>query len=244
MKTIGEVSRLTGLTQRTLRHFDAIGLLEPTEVTGAGYRLYNDEALARLQSILFFRELRFPLKDIKEILDRPGFDPQEALKEQLKLLELERERLDKLITLACETLEKGGKPMSFMEFDRNELEEYAAEAKARWGSSEPYQEFRTKTKGQSETQMLENGQAIMEIFQKLGEVKDQPPENTAVQALIAHLQATISQLFYHCTPTVLAGLGEMYVADRRMKANIDKAGGEGTAAFAQKAIQIYCRQKN
>ena len=88
MRTVKEVSRLTGVSVRTLHHYDAIGLLKPTEVTRAGYRLYDDTALSRLQSILLFRELQFPLKEIKAILDSPDFDPEEALTQQIKLLEM------------------------------------------------------------------------------------------------------------------------------------------------------------
>ena len=90
MKTVREVSRITGVSVRTLHHYDAIGLLKPTAVTEAGYRLYDDAALKRMQSILFFRELQFPLKDIKRILDAPDFDPMTALAQQVHLLEMQR----------------------------------------------------------------------------------------------------------------------------------------------------------
>ena len=86
MKTVKEVSRLSGVSVRTLHHYDAIGLLKPTRVTEAGYRLYDDTALARLQAILLFRELQFPLKEIKAILDSPNFDQQEALAQQIRIL--------------------------------------------------------------------------------------------------------------------------------------------------------------
>lgn len=101
--TIHEVSKLAGVSVRTLHHYDAIGLLPPTALTEAGYRLYDDTALARLQSILLFRELEFPLKDIKRILDDPNFDQAAALADQIKLLELQQARLGRLITLARET---------------------------------------------------------------------------------------------------------------------------------------------
>ena len=94
MKTVKEVSRLTGVSVRALHHYDAIGLLKPTRVTEAGYRLYDEESLQRLQTILLFRELQFPLKEIKEILDSPGFDPIPALEQQIKMLELQRRHLD------------------------------------------------------------------------------------------------------------------------------------------------------
>ena len=83
MKTVKQVSKQTGVSVRTLHHYDAIGLLKPTQVTGAGYRLYDDTALQRLQVILLFRELQFPLREIQEILDSPGFDPMGALDQQI-----------------------------------------------------------------------------------------------------------------------------------------------------------------
>ena len=119
MMTIHEVSRLAGVSVRTLHHYDAIGLLLPTALTEAGYRLYDDTALARLQSILLFRELEFPLKDIKRILDDPNFDQAAALEDQIKLLELRRKQLGKLIALARETLKTGVTPMNFDAFDKS-----------------------------------------------------------------------------------------------------------------------------
>ena len=127
MMTIHEVSKLAGISVRTLHHYDAIGLLPPTARTEAGYRLYDDTALARLQSILLFRELEFPLKDIKRILDDPNFDHATALADQIKLLELRQEQLSQLIALARETLETGVTPMKFDAFDKTEQEKIAAE---------------------------------------------------------------------------------------------------------------------
>ena len=103
MMTVNEASKLTGVSIRTLQYYDTIGLLPPAGYTEAGYRLYDDTALARLQSILLFRELEFPLKDIKRILDDPKFDQATALTDQIKLLELRQARLGRLITLARET---------------------------------------------------------------------------------------------------------------------------------------------
>ena len=106
MRTVKEVSKLTGVSVRTLHHYDSIGLLKPTAVTESGYRLYDDTTLTRLQNILLFRELQFPLKDIKEILDNPDFVPEEALAQQIHLLELKRKRLDELISFALEIQKK------------------------------------------------------------------------------------------------------------------------------------------
>ena len=97
MKTVHEVSKLTGVSIRTLHHYDKIGLLSPATRTEAGYRLYNEGDLARLQQILLFRELEFPLKEIRRIIDAPDFDQARALEQQIELLRLRREHIDNLI---------------------------------------------------------------------------------------------------------------------------------------------------
>ena len=140
MRTVNEVSKLTGVSVRTLHHYDAIGLLKPAEITDAGYRLYNNETLKRLQNILMFRELQFPLKDIKAILDNPAFDSKEALEQQIKLLELRRKHLEKLISFAREIQEKGVDRMNFKDFDKTEIEQYAEEVRERWGCTKEYAE--------------------------------------------------------------------------------------------------------
>ena len=100
MKTVNEISKITGVSVRTLHHYDSIGLLKPTKVTEAGYRLYDDTALKRLQQILLFRELEFPLKDIRDILESPRFDRAKALEQQIALLELKKEHIENLLDLA------------------------------------------------------------------------------------------------------------------------------------------------
>lgn len=142
--TIHEMSALAGVSVRTLHHYDAIGLLPPTERTETGYRRYDETALARLQVILLFRELAFPLRDIERILDNPGFDRAAALADQIRLLELRREQLDRLIALARETLETGAISMRFDAFDKTELDQYADEVKAKWGGTAAYQEHEAR----------------------------------------------------------------------------------------------------
>ncbi len=100
MMTVHEVSKLTGISVRTLQYYDKIGLFPPAEYTEAGYRLYDEESLARLQMILLFRELEFPLKDIKGIIDSPDFDRNKALEQQIKLLEMKKAHTENLILLA------------------------------------------------------------------------------------------------------------------------------------------------
>lgn len=241
MKTIREVCDLTGLTPRTLHHYDAIGLLTPAAVTKAGYRLYSNEELVRLQTILLFRELEFPLKDIKKMLDDPSFDQQEALCQQIKLLELRSARLDRLTRLAKD-LRQGGIRMDFQAFDHGELDRYAQEVKERWGGTVAYAQSREKLKGKTQEELNALGTAMMELFARLGAIRDEPPQGAAAQGLVRELRGFIREHYYHCTDEILAGLGEMYVSDERMKRNIDQAGGEGTAAFVAQAIRAYADQ--
>ena len=145
MRTVHEVSKLTGVSIRTLHYYDRIGILHPTETTLSGYRLYDDTALERLQCILLFRELQFPLKEIKRILDSPNFDRNRALDQQIALLELRKERLGELIDLAREIRRTGVKKLDFTAFDTKKLEEYAQQAKENWGNTEAYQEYEEKS---------------------------------------------------------------------------------------------------
>lgn len=122
MKTVNEVSQLTGISVRTLHYYDEIGLLKPTRYSEAGYRLYDDKALDTLQQILFFREFDVPLKEIKSIMENPSFDKKEALKSQEKILELKRNRLNALISGIKDIL-RGENKMDFSVFDKTQIEE-------------------------------------------------------------------------------------------------------------------------
>ena len=240
MKTVKEVAARTGISVRTLHHYDAIGLLPPSRVTEAGYRLYDKNALARLQNILLFRELQFPLKDIKAILDAPNFDSAEALRQQIRLLELQRERLDTIIAHAYQIQKKGVNTMHFSAFDSTKLDTYAAEAKKRWGHTDAYQEFTQKTANQSQDVQRATGDALMDIFTEIGAIRHLSPASEEAQALVRKLQCFITEHYYTCTPQILRGLGMMYIAGDSMTENIDQAGGEGTAEFTHKAIEVYC----
>ena len=237
MKTVKEVSRITGVSVRTLHHYDAIGLLKPSKITGSGYRLYDDTALQRLQAILFFRELEFPLQEIKAILDSPDFDPVEALESQIRLLQLRRDHLDNLISHALKIQKTGVISLNFKPFDKTELDAYAAEAKAKWGKTDAYKEYEQKSSGKD----APNADPMMAIFAEMGKIRHADPASAEAQALVCKLQNHITASYYNCTKSILAGLGQMYVADERFKANIDRAGGEGCAEFAAKAIKIYCK---
>lgn len=240
MRTVKEVSKITGVSVRTLHHYDAIGLLKPTKVTEAGYRMYDDTALGRLQSILLFRELQFPLKQIRAILDSPDFDPAEAIAQQIGLLELQRRRIGELIAFAREIQSKGVTTMNFDVFDRKEMEKYKEEVAAKWGNTKAYREFQQKEAAREESSSRRIAEELMAMFSELGGLKQLPPDADEVQKKIAALQEFITGNYYECTDEILSGLGQMYAEDERFRKNIDRAGGEGTAAFAGKAIAVYC----
>jgi len=237
MMTVHEVSRISGVSIRTLHHYDSIGLLRPTQLTEACYRLYDDTALERLQQILLFRELEFPLKEIKKILDSPNFDRQQALAQQITMLELRREQLDNLISHARGLQENGVKNMSFEAFDKKKLDEYAAEAKKQWGHTDAYREFEQKQAGLNDSEQEDRNAALMDIFRRFGEIRHLNPSDCKAVALATELQAFITEHFYRCTDDILQGLGSMYEAGGEFTENIDRAGGEGTARFAAAAIR-------
>lgn len=235
--TVNEVSRLTGVSVRTLHYYDQIGLLAPSHKTEAGYRIYEAEQLERLQQILLFRTLQFSLEEIKGILDRPDFDRKLALRQQIDLLTMKKEQLQRMIDFAQELLQTGGSTMNFEVFDTKKMEQYAEEAKRRWEHTEAYQECARRQPGEDAQR------GMMECFVQLGAKRMLPPEHPEVQALVCALQSYITDHFYPCTDEILRSLGAMYTEDERFRENIDRAGGEGTAQLTSAAIAYFCGRK-
>ena len=242
MMTVHEVSKISGVSIRALHHYDKIKLLPATEVTNAGYRLYDDTALERLQYILLFKELEFSLKEIRDILDSPDFDRNKALEQQIHLLELRKDHLQNLIDLAWGIKSIGVKNMSFEAFDTKKIDEYAKQAKASWGKTDAYKEYEQRSAGRSMEEQQTINVKMMEIFAEFGKIKDQSPDGEEATGLAKKLQDFITENFYTCTNEILLGLGAMYSGGGDFTTNIDKVGGEGTAVFADKAIQAYCRK--
>lgn len=242
MRTVNEVSKLTGVSVRTLHHYDAIGLLKPTTVTEAGYRLYDDTALERLQHILLFRELEFPLKDIREILESPNFDRGKALEQQITLLTLKKEHLENLIGLARGIKSIGVNKMDFTAFDTSKIDGYAAEAKATYGQTAEYKEFEEKSKGRTKEKTKKLNVQMMAMFTEFGTMRELLPDSKEVQAQVKKLQNFITEHFYTCSDEVLCGLGSMYAGGGEFTENINKTGGDGTAEFVFKAIRKYCNK--
>lgn len=165
------MSEITGVSIRTLRYYDEIGLLKPTELTDAGYRLYDNKALERLQEIMFFKELEIPLQDIKEIMDNPNYDKEQALLTQKALLEQKRNRLNGIIELISDVM-KGVNTMSFAAFNNEEIEkilyhtlqcmskESLEKQIQKYGSVEKYREYLTTG--------FSNEQAFADVFKWYG----------------------------------------------------------------------------
>ena len=238
---IKEFADLTGVSVRTLHYYDEIGLLRPAFVDRVtGYRFYDENSLLRMQEILFYRELDFSLKSIGEVLSSPNYDKSKALTEQKHLLTLKKERLERLIA-AIDSAVKGENVMKA--FNNSEFEKYKAEAREKWGNTDAYKQHEEKTSNYSKQKwntLAEGMDCIMEEF-SLCMKNGTAPDSAEAQNLVKTLQNHITENYYLCTNEILAGLGQMYVADERFKNNIDQH-GQGTAAFICKAIEIYCKK--
>lgn len=242
---IREFAKLTGVSVRTLHFYDEIGLLKPSSVDEQnGYRFYDEYALTRMQEILFYRELDFPLKEIRMMVSSPDYDKQNALKEQKHLLTLKKERLERLISALDGAMK--GEMVNMNVFDNSEFEakreEYAKEAREKWGDTAAYQESEKKTADYSADRWKQVNAAMDERIAEFANCKRKSfaPDSREAQALAKRWQDYITENYYTCTKEILAGLAEMYVADERFRSNIDRH-GDGTAQFMSDAIKAYCK---
>lgn len=239
MKTVKEVSRLTGVSIRVLHYYDAIGLLKPTQVTRAGYRLHDETAPERLYRILVFLEPGFSLKEITDILQAPDYDRNRVLETQIALM---RERIRKLqnrISLANGILTTGVKYMDLKGFCPQKTDEYSAQAKALYGKTDAYKEFEQKSGKRTGAREKELGSQVMDFFVRLGKLRPCAPDCEAALTWAKELQAFFTEHYYTCTPQILKSLAESYAGGGSMTENIDKAGGAGTGAFAREVINVY-----
>ena len=246
---VKEVSNLVGVSVRTLHHYDDIGLLKPEFVTEAGYRLYSDEDLERLQQILFFKELDFTLQEIKEIIESPDFDRKKALKAHKQLLIEKKSRLERLIESVEKTMEsiEGGFEMNktdmFNGFDMTEIEKhkekYAEETKEKYGDSDAYKESSRRTSKYGKDDWSRIMSKWDEINKKIAANMDKGPADPIVQEGVAEYRQHITDSFYNCTLEIFRGLGDLYVQDERFAKNLDKY-KEGYSKFLREAIHYYC----
>ena len=176
MKTVKEVSKLTGVSIRALHHYDAIGLLKPTRVTESGYRLYDDTAMEKLYMILIFRELGLSLKEIAAILHAPDYDRNRVLEKQITVMQERISKLQDRIVLARGILTVGVKYMDFENFDPKKMDEYSAQAKALYGKTDAYKEFQQKSASRTKEQELDLGAQVMDFFARLGKMRPCEPD--------------------------------------------------------------------
>jgi DNA-binding transcriptional MerR regulator len=241
--TVGSLARLAGVTVRTLHHYDEIGLVVPAGRTESGYRTYGSAEVARLQEVLFFRELGFPLEKIREIVARPGYSRAAALRRQKTMLESRAGHLLQMIdavdrAIAAETVGVKMTNEEMLEvFDGFDPSEYEEEARDRWGDTDAYQESarRTARYGKAEWEAIKaEGDEINQEFLKLM-AAGTPADDPAAMDVAERHRLHITKWFYDCSKEIHAGLGQMYVADVRFKTNIDKA-GEGLAEYMSAAV--------
>lgn len=247
--TVGELSRISGVTVRTLHHYDEIGLVVPSQRTSANYRLYSDDDVLRLQQVLVFRELGMPLDEIAGVLDdATNANRAELLRRHRDALVEKRGKLDAMLAAvdhAIDILEKGTPEMTpkmtnddFKKmFDGFDPAEHEQEAEERWGNTDAYKESqrRVKSYGPREWQQIKDEAAA--INTRLLELMREgaPPTDPRVQAAVEDHRLHISKWFYDCSKEIHRGLGAMYVADERFTKNLDKA-GPGFAKYLSDAI--------
>ncbi len=244
--TVGELSRLAGITVRALRHYDEIGLVRPSQRTDAGYRIYDERDVLRLQQVLVFRELGVPLDQIGTVIATAGdasHEREALLRKHRGALADKRARLDQMLAAVDEALAALEKGKTMQPIDVKKIFEgfdpagYAEEAEQRWGKTPAYQESARRTATYGTAEWEEIRRESEEIYARLAAQMQQGAAVTApdVQAAVEDHRAHIERWFYPCPREMHHGLGEMYVADPRFTANLDKV-APGFAQFLRDAI--------
>lgn len=241
--TIKQIADLAGVTTRTLRYYDEIGLLTPVRTGDNGYRYYDQTSLLKLQQIMFFRELNVPLKDIELIMNQPDFNTLDALKRHRSSLQANVKRLGKLIETVDQTIAtmKGEWKMTekayFEGFDEKQYEE---EAKQLWGDSPRYAESQQKWSGYSKEQKeaikTEGGEITKRM---IGTAPNASPDDPEIQVAVGEYYDYLNKYFYTCEVNFLRSLADMWVQDERFAVNYERI-RKGGAAFVRKAVHIYC----
>jgi len=248
---VKEVAQIAGVSVRTLHHYDELGLLAPRARTSAGYRLYDDQDLLRLQQILIGRELGLPLEEIRRSLDDPKFDRKRALlgqREQLKQRAKQTDAMLRAVDAALALLEapqnQEGNAMDLKQiFDGFDHEQYEAEAEQRWGNTDAYKESMKRTKGYSKEDWqrcgAEQGGVYADAFKALQ--AGIAPESPEAMDIAERHRLTIDRWFYPCSYAMHCGLADMYEQDSRFAANIDKYGA-GLTPFLSAAIRANAKR--
>jgi MerR family transcriptional regulator, thiopeptide resistance regulator len=240
--TVGRVADLSGVTIRTLHHYDEIGLLSPSGRSAAGYRLYEDSDLERLRRVLFYRELGFDLTEISTIIDDPLTDALGHLRRQRGLLTERIGRLSAMVEAIDYEMEARTMDIRLTPEERFEVfgefrpEDHAEEAERRWGDTESYKESNRRVSGYKKEDWQRLKAEEEEIRNRLADAFESglaPESEEAMTAAEAHRQH-ISRWFYECSHEMHRGLTDMYVTDERFRSNYD-ATTPGLAAFIREA---------
>lgn len=243
--TVGHVARMSGTTVRTLHHYDDIGLLSPAQRSDGGYRLYDDSDIDRLREILAFRELGLGLDEVAEAIESShGListlrNARQRLAKRIDHLSVIADSLDTAIHAHEKgtTMSAEEKLSVFGDFDPTE---YEAEAREHWGGTDAYAESAKRTAAYTHKDWERIAAEGDAIYRRAGALAAEGAaiDGASARSLVDEHRAHIDRAFYECTPEIHAGLGTMYVADARFKANINKA-GEGAAEFLSEAIAAY-----
>ncbi len=240
--SVGQVADLAGVTVRTLHHYGQIGLLEPQDRSGAGYRRYSDDDLQRLQHILFYRELGFPLDDIATILSDPGADASAHLSRQRELLKNRISRLQSMVAAVEKEMEAFTMGIQLTPEEKFEIfgptysEDYETEAEQRWGDTDAWAQSQARTATFSKQQWIEIKEAGDDLNRRLAEAMTSGAAADSEQAMaLAEEHRTSIEKFYDCGYGMHRGLGEMYVADERFAKTYNDV-APGLAVWLRDAI--------
>jgi len=244
--TVSQVAKMAGVSVRALHHYDQIGLLKPSARTGAGYRLYGEPELLRLQQILFFKELDMPLGEVRQILDDPGFDQMAALEHHRQLLHRRMERLKRLLKTIDRTIDKLTEDdMTLTDeelyegFTTEQIERYKREAREMYGPAQ-VEESEQRVKKMSRAEWKAVGTEGEAVTTALAALADREPGDAEVQALIARHHAWIEN-FYPCSAEIYRGLAQGYVEHLEFRAFYEKY-RPGLADFMSAAMNHYADQ--
>jgi len=241
--SVGQVARYAGISVRTLHHYHEIGLLAPGGRTRAGYRRYAEDDLERLQQVLYYKELGFPLEEIATILDDPGTDAAAHLRRQHELLTRRMDRLRQMVASVERAMEAEKMGISLTPEERFEVfgdhdpAEHADEAKERWGETDAYKQSQQRTKSYGKEDWLAIRAESESITQRMAGAMaaGEPATGTAAMDVAEEHRRHIDRWFYDLGYPMHRGLAEMYLADPRFTANYENVAA-GLAQYMHDAI--------
>jgi DNA-binding transcriptional MerR regulator len=245
--TVKQLADLAGITIRTLHHYDKIGLLSPSSHTKKGYRLYEEKDLIKLQQILFFKELEFSLNEIKRMMNTDEFNIMQSLKDQKHLMQLKKNRMEKLLQSIDTTINSMKKKQKlspqelYDPFNDDNVKQYQQEVKERWEKTDAYKQSMQRVKRMTKEQMEKIKADQRQNEQMIASLMDKGPENQAVQEQIQIHYNGINQ-FYDCSLEMYQNLADMYVSDPRFTAHYNETKA-GLAKFMQSAITFYIKNR-